>query len=466
MKLLNDVIKPTPRQREFLKAVEGNTYTLYGGAAGGGKSYILRWTLIYLLIKWYKTIGLRGIRVGLFCEDYPALRERHLSKITAEFPDWLGQYKESTHEFTLNEKFGGGVLAFRNLDKVSKYLSSEFAAIAVDELTLNHQTIFDFLRMRLRWPRIDDPKFIAGTNPGGIGHAWVKAIFVDGEIPKELQAYKGKIAFVRAFVQDNPYLPASYLEALATLPDELRKAYLEGSWDIFEGQFFSSWNRDIHVIRPFKIPDGWMRFRMGDWGSYHPYAFYWGAVDYDGKIYIYRELYGYGGKADVGTKETSRQVGQKVADAEASDKQLVQYGVLDNACWNKQDPGAPSIAEEINKVLIENKCKTFSPSVKGREQVAEEIRLRLEGYMDNEGKQIPGIYFFSTCVHLIRTLPSITHDKYNPEKYDTNCEDHAIDAIGYGCMSRPYRPTPPKKPDPYSLDKYKKKPKQVGVWGV
>lgn len=465
MKLLSDVIKPTPRQREFLKAVESNTYTLYGGAAGGGKSYILRWTLIYLLIKWYKKLGLRGIRVGLFCEDYPALRERHLSKIIVEFPEWLGTYKESTHEFTLKEKFGGGVLAFRNLDKVSKYLSSEFAAIAVDELTLNNQTVFDFLRMRLRWPGIDDPKFIAGTNPGGVGHTWVKAIFVDGEIPKELQAYKGRIAFVRAFVKDNPYLPASYLEALATLPDELRKAYLDGSWDIFEGQFFSGWNRDVHVVKPFKIPDGWMRFRMGDWGSYHPYAFYWGAVDYDGKIYIYRELYGYGGKADVGTKETSKQVAQKVIAAEAGDKHLVQYGVLDNACWNKQDPGAPSIAEEINKVVVESGGRPFNPSSKGREQVAEEIRLRLEGYRDNEGRQIPGIFFFSTCVHLIRTLPSITHDKYNPEKYDTNCEDHAVDAIGYGLLSRPYRPAQSKKPDPYELDGWNDH-KVISVWGV
>lgn len=151
-------------------------------------------------------------------------------------------------------------MAFRNLDKVSKYLSSEFAAIAVDELTLNNQTVFDFLRMRLRWPGIDDPKFIAGTNPGGVGHTWVKAIFVDGEIPKELQAYKSRNSFCQSVCKDNPYLPASYLEALATLPDELRKAYLDGSWDIFEGQFFSGWNRDVHVVKPFKIPDGMMQF--------------------------------------------------------------------------------------------------------------------------------------------------------------------------------------------------------------
>ena len=91
--------------------------------------------------------------------------------------------------------------------------------------------------------------------------------------------------------------------------------------------------------------------------------------------------------------------------------------------------------------------------------------MRLEGYRDNEGRQIPGIYFFSTCVHLIRTLPSITHDKYNPEKYDTNCEDHAVDAIGYGLLSRPYRPAQSKKPDPYELDGWNDH-KVVSVWGV
>ena len=192
------------------------------------------------------------------------------------------------------------------------------------------------------------------------------------------------------------------------------------------GQYFNNWSENLHVIKPFKIPDGWLRFRSMDWGSYHPYSCHWYAIDYDGVMYVYRELYGYGGKANVGTKEPSTLVAQRIADSERADKRLIRYAVLDNACWGKQDTGAPSIAEEINRVLMDNGCMMFNPSVKGREQVGEEIRLRLQGWEDREGKRHPGIKVFNTCFHLIRTLPEITHDKNQPEKYDTNGEDHCL----------------------------------------
>lgn len=182
-----------------------------------------------------------------------------------------------------------------------------------------------------------------------------------------------------------------------------------------------------------------------DWGSYHPYSVHWYAVDYDGVLYCYRELYGYGGKANVGTKEPSTVVAQRIADSERADKRLIQYGVLDNACWGKQDPGAPSIAEEINRILMNNGCRMFNPSSKGREQMGEEIRLRLQGWEDDKGIRHPGIKIFNTCFHTIRTLPEITHDKNQPEKYDTNGEDHAVDCIGYACLSRPWKPEKPKK---------------------
>lgn len=191
----------------------------------------------------------------------------------------------------------------------------------------------------------------------------------------------------------------------------------------------------------------------------------WGAVDFDGNIYIYRELYGYGGKPNVGTKESSRVVAQKIVSAEESDKKLIAYGTLDNACWNKVDTGAPSIAEEINNVLMQNGCMPFNPSVKGREQGSEELKLRLEGYIDNEGRQRPALFIFENCYHLIRTLPELTHDKNQPEKYDTNGEDHLVDCLCYMLLSRPYAPQAPKKKDAWERDRWVDKPKS-SAWGI
>src|SRR5208283_1711750 len=170
---LAKLINPTERQREFLSAIARHDYVLYGGAAGGGKSYILLWWLLFYLCWLYKSKGLRNVQAGLFCEDYPSLNDRHISKIQFEFPRELGTLRQGVvKNFVIRPEYGGGIIALRNLDDPSKYLSAEFAAIAVDELKKNKVKVFDFLRMRLRWPGVERPKFAGGTNPGGIGHAW------------------------------------------------------------------------------------------------------------------------------------------------------------------------------------------------------------------------------------------------------------------------------------------------------
>ena len=219
------------KQLEATKASERFKFTLYGGSVGSGKSYWLRWVCIYWLMRLAQETNIRGIRAGLFCEDYPSLNDRHLSKIKHEFPKWLGKWNEQKHEFTLNPRFGSGILAFRNLDDPSKYLSVEFAIIGIDEVNRNPKTTFDFLRSRHRWPGITKVKFLAACNP--LGEAWVKNMWVKRLFsPDEKEQYE--FVFVPALPTDNPHLPKEYYKSLESLPENQRKAYLEGNWDAFD----------------------------------------------------------------------------------------------------------------------------------------------------------------------------------------------------------------------------------------
>ena len=226
---MNDQVKFTELANFFPKQIEAQLaskrfkYVLFGGSVGSGKSRWLRWMCVYWLIKYYDKYKIKGVRAGLFCEDYPSLNDRHLTKVKYEFPEWLGRYNEAKHEFTLAPEYGAGIIAFRNLDDTAKYLSVEFAIIAIDEINRNQKPVFDMLRSRHRWPGIKDVKFIAGCNP--LGEAWVKNIWVKRMFsPDEKEQYE--FVFVPALPTDNPYLDASYYKALESLPENQRKAYL------------------------------------------------------------------------------------------------------------------------------------------------------------------------------------------------------------------------------------------------
>lgn len=242
-------------------------------------------------------------------------------------------------------------------------------------------------------------------------------------------------------------------------PDRYKVAGL-GDWGIAEGQFFKQWRDSLHIIKPFKIPTNWIKWRVMDWGSSRPYACYWIALDYDGVAYVYRELYGYGGKPNVGTGETTKEVAKRIIDAEPKNEDIYN-AILDNACWAKigisgANDTSVSIADQINDVLYDNNRIRFNPCKKGREHGAEEFRQRLIGTFDKNGKQKPAIYFFENCRHAIRTIPMLAFDEHNAEKYDTKGEDHAADAIVYFCLENPYateRPEPPNKRDSYFKDR-------------
>lgn len=227
----SELAKFFPKQIEALEASKRFKFTLFGGSVGSGKSYWIRWSAIYWLMKYYSKYGLKGVRAGVFCEDYPSLNDRHLSKVKFEFPSWLGTFNESKHEFTLAPEYGSGIIAFRNLDDPSKYLSVEFALIAIDEVNRNPKTTFDMLRSRHRWPGIKDVRFIAGCNP--LGEAWVKNMWVKRLFPPD-EKEQYEFVFVPALPTDNPHLAQEYYKSLESLPENQRKAYLEGNWDAFD----------------------------------------------------------------------------------------------------------------------------------------------------------------------------------------------------------------------------------------
>ena len=189
---LDDVAKFSRRQLDAVIAIERDKakYLLYGGALGGGKSYFLRWYAVLRLLV-LASRGFKKIQVMLACENYPALKDRQLSKVALEFPAWLGtshsDHKDHGRSFILRPKWGGGIICFRNLDDPSKYQSAEFAAIFVDELTKNLFEVFTFLRSRLRWRGLPDADciFVGATNPGGIGHSWCKQLWLDRDSPAE-----------------------------------------------------------------------------------------------------------------------------------------------------------------------------------------------------------------------------------------------------------------------------------------
>lgn len=426
-----DLCKFQPKQMEAVKAVMGHTFTLYGGAAGGGKSYFLRWLAIMLLCYYAKQYKAQGVRIGLFCCDYPSLADRQLSHVQYEFPSWLGDLNLSSHEYRLKPRFGSGVLAFRNLDDPSKYLSSEFAAILIDELTENPRPTFDFLHMRRRWPGIEDTKFVGTTNPGGIGHAWVKKLWVDRDFNGE-DFKPENFAFVKAKATDNKYLGAAYEAQLSQLPEKLRKAYRDGSWDIFAGQYFSEWDSAIHVKDPYEIPEGWVRIRCLDYGYEAPSACYWMAIDYDGNIHVYRELY----KNHLNYKDLALLI-----EAMTPKSELIDYTVADTSMFAK----SPGTGED-GSVTMANNGVSISPASKDRVPGWNLFRQYLKQKR---------IYFFKNCINAIRTIPSLAHDESKVEDVAKCSDDHAADAIRYGLMSLPPLPNreQPKIFNPYLTDK-------------
>jgi hypothetical protein len=289
-------------------------------------------------------------------------------------------------------------------------------------------------------------------NPGGPGHLWVKAFAIDNGpyrviVDEETQMTR---VFIPALLSDNQLLMQSdpdYANRLKAVGSpQLVKAWLEGDWSIIEGAFFPEWHTAKHVIAPFHVPSEWTRFRAADWGSAAPFSIGWYAVvqddmEHDGRLLKrgalvrYREWYGMTpGKPNVGLKMTAEEVAHGIVSRETNGhREAIAYGVLDPAAFAVI--AGPSIGETfIRHGVVFKRADNTRTSRDKKMGGWDQVRARLKG--DGDGN--PMLFVFSTCLHLLRTLPVMQHDDTHPEDMATEGEDHAVDELRYACMSRPW----------------------------
>ena len=405
-------------QTDFLAASE--TDVLYGGAAGGGKSYAM-------LVDPLRFAHRGAHRALILRRSMPELRElidKSRELYPKAFPGCKYKEVEKLWNFPSGAKIEFGFLE-RDAD-VYRYQGQAYSWIGFDEIT--HQATefaWNYLASRLR---TTDPEIIpymrCTANPGGVGAHWVKKRYIDPSPPNE--SFKGSDGLSRKFIparlDDNPYLAndGRYEQMLKALPPTQRRQLLEGDWEVAEGAAFTEFDRNIHIIDPFEIPIHWDRIKGIDYGYASESACVWGAIDRDDNtLIIYRELY------QKGLLATD--LAQLIAEMELNDPMSVP-GVLDTACWNRTGQTGPTVGETL--VKAGHKLRRADKNrVAGKIQIHEYLKVQQSGR--------PKLQIFNTCPNLIRELQSIPLDKSNPEDVDTHAPDHAYDALRYLIMSRP-----------------------------
>ena len=405
-------------QTDFLAAPE--TDVLYGGAAGGGKSYAM-------LVDPLRFAHRSAHRALILRRSMPELRElidKSRELYPKAFPGCRFREVEKIWTFPSGAKLEFGFLE-RDAD-VYRYQGQAYSWIGFDEIThLNTEFSWNYLASRLRTtdPEIT-PYMRCTANPGGAGATWVKKRYVNPSSPNE--SFVGADGLTRRFIparlEDNPYLAhdGRYEQMLNALPDVQRKQLLEGNWDITEGAAFTEFDLDMHVIAPFEIPIGWERVKGIDYGYASESACVWGAVDStDGTLIIYRELYRKG--------LTGVDLAQLITNMELEDPYSVQ-GVLDTAAWNRTGTTGPTVGETLQRAGHKLR-RADKNRIQGKIQIHEYLRVQPSGR--------PKIQICNNCPNLIRELQSIPLDKSNPEDVDTHAPDHAYDALRYLIMSRP-----------------------------
>lgn len=427
---------PNPKQRQFFESTA--RHTAYGGARGGGKSFAMRRKLVMLCMKY------PALSVLLLRRTLTELRKNHIQPLMYELNGYA-VYKKDERAFV----FPNGSrleLGYCDCDgDLLQYQGAEYDVIGFEEATNFKEDWIRFITTSLRSTRLDFRTRVYYTcNPGGIGHNYIKRLFIDrdyneGENPDDY-------LFIPARVYDNkPLMDANpdYVRLLEALPSSKRKAHLDGDWNVCEGQVFEEFRDDIthrldrtytHVIAPFDIPKTWTVHRSFDFGYAKPFSCGWWAVDYDGRLYRILELYGcVKREPNVGVKWTPDEIFAEIARIEREHPWLAGrhvYGVADPSIWDASR--GISIAEVAEKYGV-----YFEKGDNKRIAGWMQVHYRLS--FDENG--IPMMYVFENCKDFIRTIPLLQYSSTSPEDIDTELEDHIADEVRYMCMTSPIKPT-------------------------
>ena len=402
---------PNKKQAEFFASRA--KYTAYGGARGGGKSWALRRKLVAVCLRY------SGARCLLIRRSYAELKTNHLSQFLGEYGDFIS-YSEGDKciSFPNGSKIFFGYCASDR--DVLRYQGQEYDVVAIDEATQLTEYQFSVFGACVRGIN-DCPKRIYLTcNPGGVGHAWVKRLFIDrdfrgGENPDDY-------LFIQALVSDNDALlehDPEYVGRLKSLSPKLRDAWLYGKWDVFEGQFFSEFDQETHVCPKSKIPDGCRYFVAFDYGFDMLAALLIGVAD-DGVVYVADELCIPG--------LTLSEAAMRIVGAFANFRP--EYAVASPDLWNRrQDSG-------LSGFEIMQKTPLMPPMVSADDRRIPGWRVVREYLGGSEGEV--KLKICSGCTELIHSMTSLLCDKSRAE--DAASEPHSVthapEALRYGLMSR------------------------------
>lgn len=403
---------PNPKQKQFFEA--DSRYVAYGGARGGGKSWAVRTKATLMAAKY------PGIRILLMRKTFPELRENHILPLLRDLYG-IAAYNDSKKVFSFKN---GSRIKFGYCDAqtdVAQYQGQEYDVIFMDEATHFTEYQFNAIKSCLRGVNDFPKRFYLTCNPGGVGHGWVKRLFIDRDYRQGEQAED--YTFIPARVYDNTALNEAdpdYVKSLLSLPDNMRSAWLEGNWDAFAGQFFSEFRRDVHVVKPCAIPEGSRIYRAFDYGL-DMLACLWIAVVPSGRALVFRETYASG----LIVSEAARRI-QEMTHEE------IYETFAPPDMWNRQRETGKSIAELFAENGVDL-LKADNDRVTGWMNVKEWLKL-CEG---SEGAYA-NLRIFESCPYLIKCLCALQYDDKNPCDASTEPHDitHITDALRYFCISR------------------------------